>query len=180
MSDHPDHPDSCPNCQALAERVAELERQLAERTESEPSGAPTLPFTLKALRIIEHGWGAGWTLRPSPPRRAWMDAKPHAYQCLPMVVANGWGWQVLCPTDVRVTWDGSPDRYGLLVEVDPQFAPAIKSQFGVGIVTFSPPGCSARPQGGTSTSRGRATAGSRTARRWKASSKRGGSTTRLP
>ena len=38
-----------------------------------------------------------------------MSEHPTAYQCLPMVVANQWGWQVLCPTDVRVTWDGSPE-----------------------------------------------------------------------
>jgi hypothetical protein len=68
-----------------------------------------------------------------------MDEAPHAYKCLPLVVANQWGWQVLCPTDVRVCWDGSPAPAGLRVEVAPRYAPSIKSQFGSGIVTFSPP-----------------------------------------
>jgi hypothetical protein len=95
---------------------------------------------LKALRVIENdGWGAGWALRPSPQRRQWMNENSHAYHCLPLVIANQWGWQVLCPTDVAVTWDGSPGPAGLRVAVDPQFALAIKSQFGSGIVTFSPP-----------------------------------------
>lgn len=68
-----------------------------------------------------------------------MDEAPYAYQCLPLVVANQWGWQVLCPTEVVVHWDGNPARDGLRVEVDSRYAPAIKSQFGRGIVTFSPP-----------------------------------------
>ena len=111
-------------CRELEARVAELERRLAE-------AAPG-PFELRALRLLDHGWGEGWQLRPSPARRYWMDAHSHAYQCLPMVVANQWGWQVLCPTDVRVVWDGSPDPAGLWVQVDSQYAVAIKSQFGAG------------------------------------------------
>ena len=91
------------------------------------------------MRIAAEGWGEGWVLRPSPARRHWMDQSTYAYQCLPLVMANQWGWQVLCPADVRVTWDGSPDRQGVSVEVDPKYAAVIKSQFGSGIVTFSPP-----------------------------------------
>jgi hypothetical protein len=76
-----------------------------------------------------------------------MAEHPTAYQCLPMVVANQWGWQVLCPTDVRVTWDGSPTAEGLLVEVDTKWSAAIKSRFGRGIVTFSPPWLFRTPEG---------------------------------
>jgi hypothetical protein len=68
-----------------------------------------------------------------------MDGLPHAYKCLPLLIANQWGWQVLCPTDVAVTWNGNPALEGLQIEVAPQFQPAIKSQFGEGIITFSPP-----------------------------------------
>jgi hypothetical protein len=100
---------------------------------------PTLPLTFKALRILKHGWGEAWSLRPSPARRLWMDEDPHAYKCLPLVAANQWGWQILCPVDLRVTWDGSPDPSGLTIEVAASHRPAIKSQFGSGIVTLSPP-----------------------------------------
>jgi hypothetical protein len=120
--------EPCPRCRELEARVAELERQAESR-----------PLEFKALRLLDFGWGEGWTLRPSPARRAWMSEHPTAYQCLPMVVANQWGWQVLCPTDVRVLWNGSAAQSGLKVEVDPQWAPGIKSQFGRGIVTFSLP-----------------------------------------
>jgi len=139
--------EPCPRCQALEARVAELERRLAEASGPEGEHVPAEPFTLKALRLIEDGWGEGWALRPSPVRRLWMSAYPYAYQCLPMVVANQWGWQVLCPTDVRVTWNGAPDPGGVRVEVDPQWVNAIKSQFGQGIVTFSPPWLFRTPPG---------------------------------
>lgn len=107
-------------------------------TTPSPAAAPA-PLTFKALRILEHGWGEGWSLRPSPSRRFWMDAHPHAYKCLPMVAANLWGWQILCPVDVRATWDGSPGADGLTVDVESSHRPAIMSRFGAGIITFSPP-----------------------------------------
>src|SRR4051812_29459161 len=94
----------------------------------EPQGEQTVgPFTLKALRIADEGWGADWALQPAPMRRGWMDAQPYSYQCPPLAVANQWGWQILCPTDVLVAWDGSPDPPGLRVRVDPRFTSAIKS-----------------------------------------------------
>src|SRR5690606_35335338 len=63
-----------------------------------PEGLAGLPpFELRALRIAETGWGAGWELRQAPPRRPWMDQHTHAYHCLPLVVANQWGWQVHFP-----------------------------------------------------------------------------------
>jgi hypothetical protein len=125
--------ESSAHCRALEARIAELEGELAAAR-----GVPSA-VALTAMRIAATGWGEGWALRPSPARRHWMDQSTYAYQCLPLVIANQWGWQVLCPADVRVTWDGSPDRRGVSVEVDPKYAAVIKSQFGSGIVTFSPP-----------------------------------------
>lgn len=128
--------------QALETRVAELEQQLAESRRS-----ALAPFSLKALRVLAHGWAEGWRLRPSPARRRWMDEAPLAYQCLPLVIANQWGWQVLSPADVRATWDGGLGRDALRVEVDPQYESAIKSHFGAGILTFSPPWLFRTPAG---------------------------------
>jgi len=142
--DHAPGSGPCPRCQTLEARIAELEAAAAEWHDARPAAPPspvtTLPpLEFKALRLLPFGWGEGWQLRPSPPRRHWMDELPHAYKCLPLLMANQWGWQILCPTDVAVTWDGSPAQSGLRIEVAPQFEPAIKSQFGSGIVTFSPP-----------------------------------------
>jgi Family of unknown function (DUF6065) len=145
-------PGPCARCEALEARIAELETAAAERsgedscaTTSPSMSIPTMDF--KALRLLPFGWGEGWLLRPAPPRRYWMDELPHAYKCLPMVLANQWGWQILCPTDVVATWDGTAGQGGLRVEVAPQFEPAIKSQFGAGIITFSPPWLFRTPPG---------------------------------
>jgi Family of unknown function (DUF6065) len=164
-------PAPCPHCRALEERIAALEAEAAALraaandghvagangstgSTSDPappaeSGSslelPRLEF--KALRLMPYGWGEGWGLRPSPSRRHWMDEEEHAYHCLPLVMANQWGWQVLCPTDVRVSWDGSRAIEGLKVEVSPQYEQAIKSQFGAGIVTFTPPWLFRTPPG---------------------------------
>ena len=142
----------CPRCQVLEARIAELESIASEQgradtsvTTSASMNIPALDF--KALRLLPHGWGEGWQLRPSPGRRHWMDELPHAYQCLPMILANLWGWQLLCPTDVVATWNGTAAIEGLRIEVAPQFVPAIKSQFGAGIITFSPPWLFRTPPG---------------------------------
>jgi hypothetical protein len=127
--------DAAARCRALEARVAELERQLAEARR----GPAASRLEVKAMRLLDHGWARDWALRPSPARRHWMDGLSYSYQCLPMVMANQWGWQVLCPTDVVVRWDGSVYPAGLSIEMDPAYRPAIKSQFGFGIVTFSPP-----------------------------------------
>ena len=117
---------------------------------AEPSSASAIslpPLEFKALRLIPYGWGEGWQLRPSPPRRHWMDELPHSYQCLPLVIANQWGWQILCPTDVRVTWDGTRASPACASRSPRSIEPAIKSQFGAGIVTFSPPWLFRTPPG---------------------------------
>ena len=152
LDEHSQPSAECSRCQALEARIAELEKAAANK-ENENRSAETVPSVnlphvdFKALRLIPNGWGEGWQLRPAPARRFWMDELPHAYKCLPLVVANQWGWQLLCPTDVIVTWDGTEGLTGLRIEVAPQFLPAIKSQFGAGIVTFSPPWLFRTPPG---------------------------------
>jgi hypothetical protein len=149
---HSEESTTCPHCQALLARIAELETSAATRaTESSSAAAesslslPSVEF--KALRLIPHGWGEGWQLRPAPARRYWMDELPHAYKCLPLLVANQWGWQILSPTDVVVTWNGSEAPAGLRIDVHPQYESVVKSQFGAGIVTFSPPWLFRTPPG---------------------------------
>jgi len=146
---HVPRPESCSRCQALEARIAELESAINKHHDSAHELAePVLPrLEFKALRLIPGGWGEGWQLRPSPPRRHWMDKLPHSYKCLPLVIANQWGWQILCPTDVIITWNGDPNLAGLQIDVSPQYLPAIKSQFGSGIVTFSPPWLFRTPPG---------------------------------
>jgi hypothetical protein len=150
--DHQSGSGPCPRCAAMEARIAELEAMVGGRADPLPldpsrPGASLPRLEFKALRLLPWGWGEGWQLRPSPPRRHWMDELPHAYKCLPLVIANQWGWQILCPTDVTVTWNGQSHISGLQIDVAPQYLPAIKSQFGAGIVTFSPPWLFRTPPG---------------------------------
>lgn len=127
-----------PSREALLHRIAELERQLNEAKLTQERDAVG-PLKFQALRLIEGKWGEGWQIRPSPTKRQWMNLRPYAYQCLPMVVANQWGWQILCPTDISATWNGQPGADGVTITVTQEHLRSIKSQFGNGIVTFSPP-----------------------------------------
>jgi hypothetical protein len=143
---------ACPHCQSLLARIAELEAVTGANASEVPSAgsAPSMSIPsvdFKALRLIADGWGEGWHLRPAPARRHWMDELPHAYKCLPLLLANQWGWQILCPTDIVVTWNGSETLAGLRIEVNPQYESVVKSQFGAGIVTFSPPWLFRTPPG---------------------------------
>ncbi len=67
-----------------------------------------------------------------------MDDTPnaYAYRCLPLNIANMHGWELLCPVDFSVEWDGSNSRDGLAIrtEAAPHLRPV--SHFGSGIVTL--------------------------------------------
>lgn len=78
-------------------------------------------------------------LRPCSPRRDWMDATPgrFAYRCLPLSIANSFGWEICLEDAVTVTWNGGSRLADLRIDVDGRnlgFQPM--SHFGEGIVTF--------------------------------------------
>jgi hypothetical protein len=84
-------------------------------------------------------------IRPGRPERDWMDATPlkHAYRCLPLVVANSTGWDLLNPVPFRATWNGGPRISDIEIEA-PFHLPAgahtayVASHFGNGVLTFHP------------------------------------------
>jgi LPS sulfotransferase NodH len=75
-------------------------------------------------------------------RRQWIEDMPHrfAYRCLPLVIANQYGWMLLCPSRITAVWSGNPGIDQVTVEYAPEeksrFA---SSHFGSGILTFSIP-----------------------------------------
>lgn len=78
---------------------------------------------------------------PARPHRAWMDNYPerHAYRCLPLSVANTFGWELLSPCDVKVEWNGGMAMTDIKVSAEDDF-PFLDdfagSNFARGIVTF--------------------------------------------
>jgi hypothetical protein len=61
-----------------------------------------------------------------------------AYRCLPMNIANQCSWSVLCPSDIKVTWNGDNSLEGLTVEYLNENNPFhfASSNFGYGTLTF--------------------------------------------
>jgi hypothetical protein len=64
-----------------------------------------------------------------------MDETPHRFarRCLPLMVANQYGWTLHTPAHVIATWTGDQPTHALTVT-----GPAT-SHFGSGILTFHPP-----------------------------------------
>lgn len=62
--------------------------------------------------------------------------KGYAYRCMPLVAANCYGWELLCPEDVSVSWNGGVELSSIYIVPD---YPWCVSHFGYGIVTFQIP-----------------------------------------
>ncbi len=78
---------------------------------------------------------------PARSQRDWMDAFPdrHPYRCLPLTMANSTGWEILCPIEVRLSWNGGPAAEDLKLSTpgDPAALAAFAdSHFRRGIATF--------------------------------------------
>lgn len=97
---------------------------------------------------------------PGRPDRQWMDdfQARFPYRCLPLVMANTTGWEILCPTDFTVVWNGGPGKTDLQItcDADPAYNldHIVQSHFTHGVLTFhtgymfrTPPGYSIWVQG---------------------------------
>lgn len=95
------------------------------------------------------------TLRPAPSGRAWMDALPDAYgyRCLPLTMANTYGWEICSPVAFEAVWNGGPSKSDIDITSDDKgMMPT--THFGSGILTFhvgylfrTPPGIAMMAQG---------------------------------
>jgi len=80
-------------------------------------------------------------LRPAPPTRGWMDRMldHHAYRCLPLNIANSFGWEILSPCAFEVAWTGGTHTNAVSFRVldgYAQLAQFAVSHFSYGIFTF--------------------------------------------
>ena len=80
-------------------------------------------------------------IRPSPPRRDWMDAVPagYIYRCIPLLAANTMGWELLNPADTKLTWDGGDRIENIRIECQQRGLFTASSHFGSGIATWYVP-----------------------------------------
>lgn len=95
---------------------------------------------MKLIAYTKDDWNI--SIRPAPVNREWMDKTTHkyAYRCLPLNIANQFGWEILSLTDVYAYWNGRDTHDCVQVKVeDPMAGTAATSHFGHGILTFSIP-----------------------------------------
>jgi hypothetical protein len=92
-------------------------------------------ITLSRLFDIEE-----FEVVPLKRKRVWMDRTPdaYAYQCMPLDIANEYGWAVLCPAPFTATWDGDPNNESIEIRYDDgNVYEFVDSQFGNGVLTVS-------------------------------------------
>src|SRR5215471_21435605 len=89
-----------------------------------------------------------FTLNNSPPKivraqrgRGWMDAFPgrHAYRCLPLAIANAYGWDILSPYSFTATWTGGSAASDVTFAAEgnaPYLDHFVNPNFSRGVVTF--------------------------------------------
>jgi hypothetical protein len=80
-------------------------------------------------------------MRPASVRRQWMDesANRFAYRCLPLTVANSYGWELLSGCTFEAVWTGGRARESTqIVGIDADPDAIVSNHFGEGILTFHP------------------------------------------
>lgn len=108
-------------------------------------GGSEQPLDLIALRL-----SGGMEIRPAPVSRGWMEtpAGKFAKRCLPLLMANQAGWEMLNPVGFAAIWEGTDDLAAVKIWADGGGPFAwVTSHFGCGILTWripylfeSPPG----------------------------------------
>lgn len=88
-----------------------------------------------------------WQCTPAAPLlksagqdRDWMDQADQRfpYRCLPLVIANSLGWDVLNPVSFTAIWNGGMAPQDVVIQVaGGQSNPLVQAHFGVGVLTFT-------------------------------------------
>ncbi|MBL9080877.1 MAG: hypothetical protein JNK76_03675 [Planctomycetales bacterium] len=78
---------------------------------------------------------------PSRQQRGWMDKFPQRqpYRCLPMTIANAYGWELLSPVDFEAEWTGQHAKESIQIRCRDRAEKVqrlVSSHFGGGILTF--------------------------------------------
>ena len=78
-------------------------------------------------------------MRPAPTNRDWMDrtTQKFAYRCLPLTMANAYGWEILCAASFEACWDGGAGTEAVRFDWGGG-NPIAASHFGYGILSFYP------------------------------------------
>lgn len=80
-------------------------------------------------------------IRRAPLERQWMDDtyEAYAYRCLPLNIANQYGWEILSPVRFQAYWDGTTNNNSVHFITDHKQDVRPHSAFGSGVMTFPVP-----------------------------------------
>ncbi|MCA6109005.1 DUF6065 family protein [Bradyrhizobium cenepequi] len=80
-------------------------------------------------------------IRPAAAERQWMDDSDQrfAYRCLPLNIANTYGWEILCTAGFSAIWDGRKTKDAITIKATSHLPPPAISHFGGGVLTFHVP-----------------------------------------
>jgi hypothetical protein len=91
------------------------------------------------MKLIAYTIGdADIDIRPAQRERQWMDdtQERFAYRCLPLNVANAYGWEIRSPGGFTAIWDGEATAAAIRITPHPESVPTAVSHFGSGVLTF--------------------------------------------
>jgi hypothetical protein len=80
-------------------------------------------------------------VRPALVERNWMEHTDQrfAYRCLPLNIANAYGWEILCNAGFSAIWTGGAGLDAVTITTDPGTTSPVMSHFGHGVLTFHVP-----------------------------------------
>lgn len=93
---------------------------------------------ITCFRTFSPESGGEFEVRPAPSDRRWIDETPQRFaaRCLPLLIANSHGWEILFKDSCEVTWNGGNEVDDLSVTTESGTAAYVASHFGHGILTF--------------------------------------------
>lgn len=101
---------------------------------SEPTTHPALPEPWLEAILLNNS--SQFEILPAPKGRKWMDSFfiRQPYKCLPLTMANQYGWVIRNPQPFSFEWDGSNHPSGVSIFDCPSY---VRSQFGNGTISFN-------------------------------------------
>jgi hypothetical protein len=105
---------------------------------SSPAQFPAEKISFTAYRIPGRRY---LRIEPASPNREWMDVTTQGWanRCLPLKIANQWGWVILNDCEFEAVWGGLPGLDNLKIISKDGKKPTAVSMFGHGVVTWGIP-----------------------------------------
>jgi hypothetical protein len=112
---------------------------------SRPAVVDPLPSTPEiatrsSLELIAYDVGSHLPihLQPATSDRDWIErsSQRFAARCLPLLIANQSGWEVVLDEELTATWNGKSGTKNVMIECSPRMRGVASSHFGLGILTF--------------------------------------------